>query len=85
MTEIIDFLARSLMQNLASGMDESAARQAASVEVRAEFGGERVYVPSLPKQRRAVQLARLEMRSTRELAAASGMATRTVRRITRGR
>lgn len=85
MTEILNACLRALAEASAQGLDGPAARQAAEVAIRAEFGGERIYVPSLPKQARAVQLARLNLKSTRDLSAASGLPVRTVRRITRGR
>ena len=49
------------------------------------YGGERVYVPSLPKARRAVQLARLEKRTQVEMALATGLSVRQIRRIRNGR
>lgn len=55
------------------------------VQVRRDWGGERVYIPSLPKQRRAVQLAKLNLRTQREMAVATGLSVRGVRKILRGR
>ena len=85
MTEILNACLRALEAATAQGLTGQEARQAAEVAVRAEYGGERVYVPSLPKQARAAQLARLNLKTTRELSAASGLPVRTVRRITLGR
>lgn len=84
-TEIVHFIATELERALAQGLNQAAARQAAEAATRATFAGERPYIPALPKQQRAVQLARLQLASTRDLAVASGMNVRTVRRITRGR
>ena len=85
MTEILNACLRALEAAAAQGLTGDAARRAAEIDVRGQFGGERLYVPSLPKQRRAVQLARLELRSSRALAAASGMPLRTVQRLKSGR
>lgn len=84
-TEILNACLRALEAAAAHGLTGQEARRAAEVDIRRQFGGERIYIPSLPKQARAVQLARLELKSTRDLAAASGLPVRTVRRITRGR
>lgn len=43
------------------------------LKLQSLYGGERVYVPSLPKARRAVQLAKLEKRTTGQIAAACGI------------
>lgn len=55
------------------------------VKLQSLYGGERVYVPSLPKARRAVQLAKLEKRTQVEMALATGLSVRQVRRIKNGR
>lgn len=55
------------------------------VKLQSLYGGERVYVPSLPKARRAVQLAKLEKRTQVEMALATGLSVRQVRRIQRGK
>ncbi len=85
MTEIIDFIARELERALASGMTRDEARRHAEVATRSTFAGERPYIAAYPKQRRAVQIAKLEMHSTREIVAATGMSARTVRRLRTGR
>lgn len=85
MTEIINLLARELEAALAQGLTRDEARTRAEVAVRSEYGGERVYIASHPKRARAVQLARLELRSTRELSVATGIPARTVRRLRTGR
>ena len=70
----------------AQGIDiPTPVRNEVEAAFRYEHAGERVYVKGLPKQQRAVQLARLELKNTRELSIASGMNVRTVRRIMRGR
>lgn len=85
MTEIINFIARELEQALARGLAPDEARQAAEVATRHTFAGERVYIAGHPKRQRAVQIAALNLGTTREVVAATGMNQRTVRRILRGR
>jgi DNA-directed RNA polymerase specialized sigma24 family protein len=75
----------SLEKALAQGMTRDEARQAAEIAVRQKYAGERVYVAALPKQRRAVQIAKLTLRSSREIAAATGLPLRTVQRLRSGR
>ncbi len=60
-------------------------RKDVELRLRQEFGGERVYVPSLPKQGRAVQLARLERHTQVEMATRTGLTVRQVRRHLRGK
>lgn len=55
------------------------------VKLQSLYGGERVYVPSLPKASRAVQLAKLEKRTQVEMALATGLSVRQVRRIRNGK
>lgn len=81
MTEIINFLARAMEQALAQGLSAPDARRVAEVAVRVEFAGERVYVAALPKQRRAVQLAKLEGRTTQQIVATTGMSRQHVWRL----
>ena len=85
MTEIIDFIARELEQALAQGMTRDEARRQAEIKTRSTFAGERPYIAGYPKQRRAVQIAKLELRSAREVAVASGIPLRTVQRMRSGR
>ena len=61
------------------------AATAAEVKIRQVYGGERVYVASLPKQKRAVQLAKLAKRTQVEMALATGLTVRGVRKILRGK
>ena len=55
------------------------------VAIRAEFGGERVYIQQLPKQKRLVQIARLNRKLTREIVAATGIPERSARRLLKGK
>ena len=70
---------------LAAGETREDARRSAYLEVSAEFGGERLYIPGLPRAQRARQLAKLNKQTTRELAEASGIPPRTVRRLVYGK
>ena len=79
--EMCDELARCLAQ----GMTTEEARLSAESLIRRTYAGERIYVAGQPKRQRAIQLAKLELRTTREMAVASGMNVRTVRRIVTGR
>lgn len=84
MTEVadmIDTMLRELERALSLGMTREEARLAAEVAVRTEYAGERVYVASLPKQRRAVHMARLEKRTTQEIVAATGLSRQHVWRL----
>ena len=83
MSEII----RKMLDELRAAGVAVEDRVALDVEtaLRREFGGERVYVQSLPKQRRAVQLARLGKQTDIELALGSGLSIRHIRRIRCGR
>lgn len=85
MTEIIDFIARELEQALAQGMTRDEARRYAERQTRQMFAGERPYIAAYPKQRRAAQLAKLELRSCREIAIKSGIPLRTVQRLKYGK
>lgn len=85
MTEIIDFIARELEQALSQGMTRDEARRHAERQTRQMFAGERPYIAALPKQRRAAQLASLNLRSCREIAVKSGIPLRTVQRLKYGK
>ena len=80
---MIDDMIRALR---AAGIEvpDSAARTV-EIHLRNQYGGERIYIASLPKQRRAVQLARLAQRTQVEMALATGLTVRQVRRIQRGK
>jgi len=83
MSELIDELFRAL--GAAGVTVTDTARLDVMTHIRQEFGGERVYVPSLPKQARAVQLARLERHRQVDVATRTGLSVRTVRRHLRGK
>jgi hypothetical protein len=53
--------------------------------MRQTYGGERLYIARLPKQNRAVQLAKLERHTQVEMALATGLTVRGVRKILRGK
>lgn len=60
-------------------------RQAVEVQFRQLHAGERIYIAGLPKQRRAVQLAKLEKHTQVQMALATGLTVRGVRKILRGK
>ena len=66
----------SLPENIAADVE---------VQIRAQYGGERIYIASLPKQQRAVQLAKLENMTQQQMSISSGIPVRTIRRIRNGR
>lgn len=72
-------------RELTAGASPDQAAQTAMLEVSAEFGGERVYIASLPKAQRAQQIAKLQRQSAREVAAATGMSVRTVHWLRSGK
>lgn len=61
------------------------------VELRRQYGGERVYIQSLPKMRKAAQITHAQVhlgtaaRSIQRLSKATGIPARTVKRIINGR
>lgn len=59
--------------------------QTVEVKLREVYGGQRIYVTSLPKQKRAVQLAKLNKLTQIEMARATGLTVRGVRKILRGK
>lgn len=96
MTEVMDVI-RDLMQFIReeSGIDISTdiARR---VEARAcaTYGGERMYLPKLPKlqsqqgisrRQRQVQMAKAELKKTRDIAEKVGISQRQARRILNGK
>lgn len=85
MTEIIKFLRDEIERGMATGRSLHDAAVDAELVLRRTFAGERVYIAGYPKQQRAGQLARLNLQTTRELAVASGIPVRTVRRLRSGR
>lgn len=72
-------------REITTGASTEQAAQTAWLEASAEFGGERVYVASLPKAQRARQIAKLQRQSSREIAVASGLPLRTVQRLRSGK
>ena len=85
MTEIIRFIRDEIERAMTQGRSLHDAAADAEVAVRRTFAGERPYIAGYPKQQRAVQLDRLNLQTTRELAVASGIPVRTVRRLRSGR
>jgi hypothetical protein len=85
MSEIIKFIGDEIAKAMAGGASLEASLANAEMAVRRAYAGERVYIAIHPKAQRAQQIARLELRSTREIAAASGIPIRTVRRLQSGR
>lgn len=70
----------------AEGIDVPAeVGREVEVKIRQQYGGERVYVASLPKQRRQVQLAKLEKMTLRKMSVATGIPVRTIKRLKNGR
>lgn len=70
---------------IAAGESREEARRNVVLEISAEYAGERVYIPGLPKAQRARQLAKLNKQTTREMAVASGLPLRTVQRLVNGK
>lgn len=66
---------------LAAGESREDARRIAYLEVSAEFGGERLYIPGLPKAQRARQLAKLNKQNTLQAAAELGISRRRVQQL----
>lgn len=70
----------------AEGIDvPDTVGRAVEVKLRQQYGGERVYVASLPKQKRAAQLAKLEKMTLRKMSVVTGIPVRTIQRIKNGR
>lgn len=82
-TEIINFIMSEMVRAQANGLSLEDARQATEVATRSMFAGERVYIAGLPKQRRAVQLAKLEKQTTQEIVAVTGLSRQHVWRLRR--
>lgn len=83
MTEIINFIMTELARAQASGLSLDDARQATEIATRSRYAGERVYIAGLPKQRRAVQLAKLEKQTTQKVVAITGLSRQHVWRLRR--
>ena len=83
---MINELVKRIAAGLSNGDTPQQAALDAELQVRAEYGGERIYIPSLPKQRRSVQLKSLtQCRTQIQKASALGITVRGVRKILRGR
>lgn len=85
MTEIIKFIRDEIERAMTAGRTLHDAAQDAEIAVRRTFAGERPYIAGYPKQQRAVQIAKLTAKTTRDICAATGMKPRMVRYITRGK
>lgn len=85
MTEIIRFIREQFERELAAGRSLAEAGSSAELATRQTFAGERPYIAGYPKQRRAVQIAQLNLKTSRELSVASGLPLRTVQRLRSGR
>jgi len=85
MTEIIHFIRQEFERAIAAGKPLDVAGTEVEIAVRATFAGERPYIAAYPKQRRAVQIAKLNLKTTRELSVATGIPVRTVSRLRSGR
>ncbi len=89
MTEAETMIDYILQQLRAHGVDiPDQVRQDIKVAVCEGFGGERVYVPKLPKLQGAARVAkasRVENTKQVHVALATGLSVRQVRRLTRGR
>lgn len=85
LTMLVQKISLAYDRAIAAGESREEARRSAMLDACAEFAGERIYIPGLPKAQRARQLAKLAKQTTRELAVESGMAERTVRRLLRGK
>lgn len=81
MTEIIRFIREQFERELAAGRSLAEAGSSAELATRQTFAGERPYIAGYPKQRRAVQLAKLEKRTTQEVVAVTGLSRQHVCRL----
>jgi hypothetical protein len=81
--DMIDEILRMLR---AQGVDiPVTAKQTVEVQFRQLHAGERIYICGYPKQQRAVQLAKLTKHTQIQMANATGLTVRGVRRILRGK
>jgi hypothetical protein len=80
---MIDDLIR-LMREAGIAVPISVA-ETIEVRLRQTYGGERIYVASLPKQRRAVHLAKLTKMKLIDMSLATGIPVRSIKRIKNGR
>lgn len=85
MTEIIRFMRDVFQREISAGVPLPQASATVERELRNTFAGERVYIAGYPKQRRAVQLAKMQKMRTIDMAVATGLSVRRVRQIVRGK
>lgn len=70
----------------AAGIDvPEATATAVEAQIRLQYRGESIYIAGPSRQLRARQLASLERMKVRELARATGLSERTIRRIKNGK
>jgi hypothetical protein len=82
---IIRKVAAEYHRALEQGQPPAEAERTAFLTISAEHAGERLYIAGLPKAQRARQIAKLQQRATRDVAAASGLPLRTVQRLINGK
>lgn len=85
MTEFIDLFATKFESAIQHGLTIKDARIEAEIAARSTFGGERIYIASLPKQRSVVQISRMATHTQAQMAVLTGKSIRQVRRIQRGK
>lgn len=85
MTEILKFIRDDLERQLKAGQTINDAVQNVELHVRETFAGERPYIAGHPKQRRAVQIAKLERHTQRQIAIDTGLSIRHIRRLRTGK
>lgn len=93
MTKGLDAMIRDmivLLREAGVPVDESVASKV-EIKLRRQYGGERVYIQSLPKQMRAANVAEATKRlgtaavTLKRIAQATGIPIRTVKRLRNGR
>lgn len=93
MTKGLDDMIRDMIAALREAgvcVDEAIATKV-EIKLRRQYGGERVYIQSLPKQLRAAQVAEAQRRlgtaaiTLKRIAQATGIPVRTVKRLQNGR
>ncbi|HAF43423.1 MAG TPA: hypothetical protein DCK83_00375 [Gallionellaceae bacterium] len=86
MTEVVEMINDLIraMREAGVAVPDGVAMEV-ETKMRQAYGGERLYIARLPKQNRAVQLAKLERHTQVEMALATGLTVRQVRRIRNGK
>lgn len=80
----------ALLREAGVSVDESVATKV-EIKLRRQYGGERVYIQSLPKQIRSATIAEAQKRlgtaavTLKRLAQATGIPIRSVKRLRNGR